>query len=530
MLREVKRISNQKPVTSNQKNLSRAPLLALTSSLLLILSFPPFDIEILAWLTLVPLLFAIEGKRPIEAFLIAYLSGVIFFLGTIWWLIHVTLPGMIIVVLYEALFFGLFGLLSTINYKLSTINSILFLPSTWVALEWLRSIGPFGFGWNLLGYSQYLTLPIIQIADITGVWGVSFLILFVNVCIYKVIKALGRGARLPEKRIYIPVAAMTLLSFIVLHYGHLRLNNIFTGQRLRAAVVQGNIPQKEKWDLQFKESILDKYEALTKEAALEKPDIIIWPETAVPGFLDEAELKGRVSALAGAVGTPLLIGAPREEGGLYYNSAFLFSKDGRISSHYDKLHLVPFGEYVPFRAIFAFAEKFAPRPIGDFTKGKRPTVFTFDLRRSSEEGGVIKKVHKKVNFSVLICFEDIFPDLVRGFMKEGAGLLVNITNDAWFLKTAAPYQHAQASVFRAVEARTNVIRAANTGLSCFIDQKGRITAKAESGGRDTFIEGFKIQEVVLSRAKTFYVKFGDIFAYIAIALTLIVPWMRKRRP
>jgi len=225
--------------------------LAVISSLFLILSFPPFNLEILVWFAFVPLLFAIEDKRPIRAFLIAYLAGIIFFLGTIWWLVHVTLPGMVMVVLYEALFFAAFGLF-IVHGPRSTVHGLFVIPCAWVTLEWLRSVGPFGFGWALLGYSQYLTLPVIQIADMTGIWGISFLIIFVNVGIYKVIKALKAGAAFSDKRVYVASLAMTLVVFGALRYGYFRLNNIFTGEALKVAVVQGNIPQKEKWDMQFR--------------------------------------------------------------------------------------------------------------------------------------------------------------------------------------------------------------------------------------------------------------------------------------
>jgi len=243
---------------------------AVLSALLLILSFPPFDIWPLAWIALIPLFFSIDGQKPLKAFLIAYLTGFVFFLGTVYWLIHVTLPGMIAVVAYLALYFGIFGMI--INYsKLPTPNSqLFFIPSAWVALEWIRSYALTGFGWALLGYSQSNNLPIIQIADLSGTYGVSFLLVMFNAAAFFAIKNFRKN-----KEFLLPVFMAAVLITAVLGYGLLKLNNVFTGERLKVAVVQGNIPQDQKWDERFKEKIMEKYSALTGSSASAKPDLII---------------------------------------------------------------------------------------------------------------------------------------------------------------------------------------------------------------------------------------------------------------
>jgi apolipoprotein N-acyltransferase len=184
------------------------------------------------------------------------------------------------------------------------------------------------------------------------------------------------------------------------------------------------------------------------------------------------------------------------------------------------VHLVPFGEYLPFERLLSFVERFSRRPIGDFTAGADYTVFGFFVSRASAVKNVRMRTMKRVPFSCLICFEDIFPELARRFVAGGALFLANMTNDAWFGRSGAPYEHAQASVFRAIENRVNVVRAANTGVSCFIDQKGDITARAGSPGADIFVEGTVTREIVLSKTRTLYNTYGDVFAYICAALAL----------
>ncbi len=509
-------------------------VLAIASAILLILSFPGFNIWILAWFAFIPLFFALENQKPLKAFLISYFTGFLFFLGTIYWLVHVSLPGMIIVAAYLALYFGFFGLIISsipprrwdptceVGKEVGQQYERLFLiPAAWVAFEWARSYVFTGFGWALLGYSQSSNLPIIQIADISGVYGVSFLIVMFNAVVFYVIKNIRN-----KKELLGPVLITVILITIVSGYGLLRLNNVFTGERLKVSVVQGNIPQNQKWDESFAENIIEKYQTLTILSAVEKPDLIIWPETSVPGFIENQKgLLEWVRGLAVAANAPLLVGAPRYEDvngrELYYNSAFLFLKDGSLARHYDKMHLVPFGEYVPLKSLFFFVHRFAPRPIGDFVGGKEFTVLRFPIERSVKDEGHNWKLMKRVGFGCLICFEDIFPLLARSLVKNNAGFLVNITNDAWFGRSNAAYQHAQASVFRAVENRVNVIRAANTGLSCFIDQKGRVISKVSQEGKDLFIEGFKSEEIVLSRIRTIYTTYGDIFAYLCILFTVL---------
>jgi apolipoprotein N-acyltransferase len=252
---------------------------------------------------------------------------------------------------------------------------------------------------------------------------------------------------------------------------------------------------------------------LTRLASTDKPDLIIWPETSVPGYLlEEQKLYDEITSLAQERKAALLVGAPifDRDSGRSLNSAILFSKEGKVKQIHSKLHLVPFGEFVPFENILGFIRNNIV--IGDFIPGRTYTLFP---------------VKDNLNFSVLVCFEDIFPDLVRRFVKSGANFMVNITNDAWFKKTSAPYQHLQASVFRAVENRVNVVRAANTGYSGFIAPTGKIINRVHNKEEEIEIVGYASESLAISHKPTFYTRFGDVFALFCLALSCISLFIKK---
>ncbi|NQT89992.1 MAG: apolipoprotein N-acyltransferase [Candidatus Omnitrophica bacterium] len=525
--------------------------LAVLSALLLSLAFSSYNLDFLAWVGLVPLFFALQGQGAKEACRLSYLCGLIFFLSSMYWLVYVTPSGWILLSLYQALYFGIFGLLCS---KLFTIHHSLFtsyfsIPAFWCLLEYLRSHIFGGIGWNLLAYSQYKNTPLIQIADITGAYGVSFFIVLVNLAIFLVIKMAIRcqkthkrlfaKADLPFKEeikinpLFQTLAVMILVA-CVLGYGHSRICNTVIaksmatrqpqhGTSLKISVIQGNIPQTQKWDPDKKYPIMKRYSRLTLEAAKDEPDLIIWPETSVPGYAHKEKDVGLwLSSLAKKAEASLLVGAPASAGEEYdYNSAILFSKKGEFLKQYNKLHLVMFGEYIPFEKHHPQLRKYLPLT-GNFTPGNDYTIFQLPAPSSQ----------LPTKFGVLICFEDIFPGLVRRFVKEGADFMVNITNDAWFGKTAAAYQHAANSVFRAVENRRPFIRSANTGLSCFIDSLGRVYARVSDGGSDLFIEGYKSNTIKLyNRQLSFYTKYGDIFILLCLFITtlFIIDYISRRR-
>lgn len=479
--------------------------LCLLSAILLILSSPNYNLWIFAWIGFVPLFFVIQNKSRVKVFFFSYLTGVIFWFGIIYWLIHVTFIGLIVLVFYLALYFGIFGLFIAQRTAHSAQQNLFFIPSAWVILEYLRSHLFTGFPWALLGYSQYLNLPVIQIADITGAWGVSFLLMMVNVVVYSFCAMRYAPCATDKKQkkslFLIPYLLPFLLLFLSLIYGFYNLRKAHSAQHttLKISVIQPNIPQDLKWDTDARDSILDKYSFLTKQAVKDEPDLIIWPEASSPVVVEEEPaFFERIKDFVRELKRPLLLGAVTFKENQYYNSALFLSGEGKLLNQYDKLHLVPFGEYIPLRKIFSFLETVVP--IGDLAFGRDYTVFT----------------HSAIKFSVLICFEDIFPELAPEFVKNGAQLLLNITNDAWFGRTSSAYQHFSASVFRAVENRVYLVRCANTGVSGFIAPSGKIIALVQDkNGKEIFIDGYRTEEIAIpKRHLSFYTRYGDIFIVV----------------
>ncbi len=472
--------------------------LCFVSAIILILPFTTFGLWFFAWFGFIPFFTAIKNKNKFYTFLLAYFTGVVFWLGTIYWLSHVTVMGTVILVLYLSLYFGLFGLLIGSHMAIPRKRILFFVPAVWVLLEFARSYLLTGFPWALLGYSQTSNLPIIQIADITGTYGVSFLIVMVNVALYS------------KKRIM----PALLCCVIVASYGFYKLywpdrNKDIV--KYKVSVVQGNIPQQMKWDERARGYIINKYLELTHKAEGDGPDLIVWPEASWPFLLNDNDinLAEGMDFLSG-LKSSLVFGAVTMRGGFYYNSALFYRKGLKTPGIYDKLHLVPFGEYIPLKKIFPFLETIAP--IGDITKGNKYTVFS-----------------DRNDFSVLVCFEDLFPELSRRFVRKGASFLVNITNDAWYGNTTAAYQHLQASIMRAVENRVWVVRSANTGISAFINSKGKIISLVSDRCRGSlFVDGVATSSVniMAGKYKTFYTYTGDLF--VLFSLLYLVIFLKKR--
>ena len=495
-------------------------ILSALSGILLRLSFPKFSLWIVAWFAFIPLFFAVGGKNISKAFLLSFLCGFLFNVSLVFWLINVTVPGMFIVAAYLALYIAFFGAAySYASNRMGFWQRLFFAPCLWVLLEFARGMFLTGFPWALLGYSQSYNILAIQAADIFGAYGVSFIVVFVNVLLFEVLTGKGQKKPLRSFKLFIPL----LIVFVWLAYGAYRVQQ--DPQRsnpLKVALVQGNIPQEIKWVESFRPNIFKKYKLLTEIVNLKtEPDLVVWPETSFPEYLEFGDNDAPLREFASQVGVPILVGSIRLTDLKYYNSTLLLSGKGEILGIYDKIHLVPFGEYIPARSLMPFVARVVP--IEDFTPGKYFKIYT--ITGSSDRSNALK-------FSTLICFEDILSDLASGFVRRGADFLVNMTNDAWFGDTSSPYQHMQASVLRAVENRVYVVRAANTGFTCIIDDVGRIVAKVEDEkGKETFVTGSTSGVIFKTGRKSFYTVVGDIFSVacsLCVALLILSLWLRPK--
>jgi apolipoprotein N-acyltransferase len=377
---------------------------------------------------------------------------------------------------------------------------VLLGPFLWVVLEWIRSFFFIGFPWLSLGYSQHSFLNIIQFTEFTGVYGVSALVIFVNLVLFTAV--FDRSAHW-GRLILVSAGLLLSLSF----WGAWRraqLTALPPAHHLRVGIIQGNIEQDQKWDPAFQEMTITRYEQLTREVAVQEVDLIIWPETAVPFFFQsEVDYQKRLLQLASDIKIPLLFGSPAFRQNrlkvTLFNRAYLLSSRAEVLGYYDKIKLAPFGEYIPFHDSFLFFLDKLVEGIGDFAAGTEPTVFSL----------------AKEKFGVLICYEGIFPDLARRFVARGANFLVNITNDAWFGRTSAPYQHLVMEAMRAVENRVPLVRAANTGFSAVVDIDGHIRARTM-----LYETAFLVEELAWPQVASFYAMYGDVFVWLCALVTV----------
>ncbi|AJE03732.1 apolipoprotein N-acyltransferase [Geobacter pickeringii] len=498
-------------------------LMALLSGILLALSFPSPGFSALAWIAFVPLLLACGRKDPRKAFRLGLVTGLSAYAGILYWInIVVTtygkLPWSVSICLFSLLvaYLALYPAIVTLLVRRGEergISLLISFPVLWVGLEYVRAFILTGFPWASLGYSQYKILPLIQVADVTGVYGLSFLIAFANAVFYRLIRGFVGKERAPY-----PLKSVALLFGLMaatVGYGFNRLHLPETGTPFTVALIQGNIDQNIKWDPAFQEATVSIYERLSRKACATGPvDLVVWPESAAPFyFQDEERYAARIKTLAKELSSCAVVGSPAyvKDGGevKYLNSAFLLSPWGEVVGRSDKIHLVPFGEYVPMAKLLPFVNKLVAG-IGDFSPGARIA----SLKTGKGEIGI------------LVCFEGIFPELSRAYVRAGSRLLVNITNDAWFGRSSAPYQHLSMTVFRAVENRVPLVRAANTGITSIIDGKGHVR-----GMTPLFTEAVLNGEVRLGGEESVYTRYGDIFAWgclVAGAVLMVLSFRRKK--
>ncbi|MEW5746493.1 MAG: apolipoprotein N-acyltransferase [Nitrospirota bacterium] len=491
---------------------------ALLSGLLLVLSFPELEFFPLAWAALVPLFLFLYELPDGAAFKAGFLMGIVYFFGTTYWIYHSVhwyggipfIPSLLLVLLlalYLSLYTGVFAALYASYSNKSDMPTLLLAPVLWTTLEYLRSYVLSGFPWASIGYSQYRFLPFIQVSDITGIYGISFLVVAVNGAIADILLFNRRRIKRPLASILPAAAGFTLLALALIFtfaYGAYRLYQTRPGHTVRVAVVQGNIEQDRKWDPAYQQAVVDTYRALSFEAARYNPALIVWPETAVPFyFRTHKEWSDYLVSFQQELNAYLLFGGvtkkSTEAGPAYANSAILLDKYGNTTYIYDKIHLVPFGEFVPLRGLLSVVD--LTGAIGDYLPGE----------------SYIKAITPFGSFGTLICYEIIFPGMVRKFYARGGDFMVNITNDAWFGRTYGPAQHFSMAVFRAVENRKPLVRSANTGISGFIDSNGRIVKKT-----GLFERTFSVHDVRTDSTLAPYTKYGDIFAYLCIVGSLLL--------
>jgi len=474
--------------------------LSCISGVLLVLIQPPVSLYPVAFFALIPLLYAIDQENCQYAFWNGFVCGFISFIGLVYWVviamnryggINIWLSCLILLllVLYLSLYTGFFAFAVSYLRKRLTLPVYLSAPIIWVLLEYVRGFLFTGFPWSFLAHSQDRFLHLIQVVSITGTYFISFIIVAVNCIIYNVIRKRSVSA------IYVSIIFLLFAGSLI--YGFKELSQKEEGT-VRTAIVQGNIRQDVKWDEAFKIRTIRTYYQKTLEGAKDA-DLIIWPETAMPFiFEDEIYANKYIKDLPVLLRSNLLFGTvSRDRAGKYHNSAYLIDKQSETVGVYSKVHLVPFGEYTPLVRYLPFLEKLTAAG-GDFFPG---------------EGH--QPLHTQIgNIGMLICYEGIFPYITNETIRDGAQVLVNITNDAWYERTSAPFQHLAFYVFRAIETDRFLLRSANTGISAVIDPKGRIQAQTP-----IFVETVLRGSFSLKDTKTFYVRYGDYFiAILFVAL------------
>jgi apolipoprotein N-acyltransferase len=532
--------------------------LAALSGVLLALAFPRVSIAGLAWVAPGLLLFAAVGTRPGLAFRIGYLGGYAYYLSTLNWLLYIPvtfLPilGWMALSGYLSLFPALWVWLcwklfpqravkfqtgesngesskEDANRKLSGMRFVgtclleaiwwrrtmwaMKCGALWVALEMVLGRFLSGFPWDFLGVSQYKMLPVIQISSFTGVYGISFLVVWFSVALMLAGIALAQKPQARGgwvKELAVPMIAVAL----VVAYGTSTIRSYQPPEgRSKIALIQPSIPQTLIWDERENSNRFGQLIALSEKALQAKPDIMVWPEASVPNMLrHHAETgdaivglmqKHKVWGVLGSDDAEMRPGGTTMRDVDYFNSAFAISPEGKLIAMYKKRQLVIFGEYIPFVKTLPFMKYLSPAGETGFTPGSAPVPFNL------ESVGVIA--------SVLICFEDTFPHLVRDYVEPNTDILVNLTNNGWFGESAAQWQHAATAVFRAVENRIPLVRCANNGLTCWVDANGAMHDVYFPEDKNIYKAGFKIVEVPVlgegeTRTLSFYTKYGDVFGW-----------------
>ena len=502
-------------------------VLAALSGVLLALSFPKYGHSAFAWIALAPLLVAVTRRaQPTRrAFTLGLLTGVIHFTGTLYWLVETmtTFGGLstplaafaaAVLIAYLALFPALFAALQARFARAFGRRGLLLAPFVWMASEMGRTYIMDGFPWELLGYSQADVLPVAQLASVVGVYGLSGFIVMVSAASANV--ALDRTAS--RWRVGAAVAMAVLAVGL---WGSFRVRGsalLREGTPVRVAVVQGNILQDQKWDPAMRDAIMARYVDMTREAIGRNAQFILWPESATPVPYDQDPVRGEaVRRLAREAHVTLLVGSdqietvgPLDQGKpqeRIYNAAYLITPDGSTAAVYRKIHLVPFGEYVPFKRVLFFIGPIV-EAVSDFTPGTEALLLPVAGHQAS----------------TAICYEVIYSSLMRDFVTRGSELLTTITNDAWYGRSSAAYQHWQQASLRSIEQGRYLARAANTGISGFVDPYGRVLQKS-----GMFETALLTEDVRFLTVKTIYSRIGDLAGWLSVALTAAAVAVSRRK-
>jgi apolipoprotein N-acyltransferase len=463
-----------------------------------------------------------------RAFFLGLIAGLVYFAGTLYWLVETmtTFGGLAtafavfaaaLLVAYLSLFPAAFALIvGRLQRSMGTRNAILCAAPVWVATELGRQYVWDGFPWALLGYSQVSVLPIAQLASVTGVYGLSGLLALTSAAVALMIVDRTRQR-------WIAGGAVAALVVACAAWGSARLANgslAASGDPVRVAVVQGNILQADKWNPRLRDAIIGRYLTMTRQAIDRGAAFIIWPESSMPvNFDDDVIRAGPIRRMAREAGVTLLIGSDQEErvrpdappgdpGYRLYNAAFLVKTDGTVGAVYRKMHLVPFGEYVPLQRLLFFVAPIVEK-VSAFTPGESPVMIPVGTHKAS----------------TAICYEVIFGSLIRRFVHDGSELLTTITNDAWYGRTSAAPQHWDQAALRSIENGRYLARAANTGISGFVDPYGRVLEKSA-----LFEQALLVQDVRFLQARTIYTRIGDLVAWLSLAFTiaaLLVAWRMR---
>lgn len=493
-----------------KKALRKSPfMLALASGLLLAGAMPKPGIWALAWVSLVPLFVAMRGTRPKIAALYCFVTGLVYFGIVIFWIsLFGYLPWIMLVIL-ESLYFAIFGALSAriLPTRIGWPGYIA-VPAIWTASQWARSLGIFGFTWASLAHTQAGNLCVAQLASITGCWSIDFLVCLFNIALTDALIPYNGVTRRASG---IAVAAITACVWIG---GYLALNAAPShSTKANIAIIQGSVPQDVVPGPDYLTQAYDVYDRMSRDAAKGKPSFIIWPETTIPTVITGSAWEARIANLARDTHASYVVGGYNSPPGRSnilgsYNGAHFYDRAGKRLGVYHKVHLVPYGEFVPLRDRLPFLKRYRIRD-QDVLPGKTHRLIDTEIGK----------------IGTSICFESLFPYISREETKNGAVALFVLTNDAWFEHTQAARSHFMMARLRAIENRRFVARAAATGISGVIDPYGRVESKL-----GIFRRGIVTGTIEPRHGITLYTRLGDYFAYgcVVIALASLVHYLRRK--